>query len=120
MKYQINELVQRLSSKQPVECSRPEKTAKALKECIDREYVHIKFSEIGTEVAMQLYLDNCDLNQANFSEGSGIIRLVGCLKLNYNKVKCIIEIDLSNCEGEGLLEPVSDQEYDQMMSAKVE
>ena len=50
----MDELVARLSAgDHPVEASlRPEKTIKALKECIDRGYVHIKFTETegGTEL----------------------------------------------------------------------
>ncbi|NOQ24213.1 MAG: MbtH domain protein, partial [Bacteroidales bacterium] len=40
MEKELNELVVRLAKEQEVECARPEKTAEALKECIDRDYVH--------------------------------------------------------------------------------
>ena len=54
----MDELVARLSAgDHPVEASlRPEKTIKALKECIDRGYVHIKFTETegGTELGLKL------------------------------------------------------------------
>lgn len=42
----MDELVQMLSEKDnPVEVSlQPEKTASALQECIDRGYVHVKFT----------------------------------------------------------------------------
>jgi hypothetical protein len=43
----MNELVERLTKPQPVETARPEKTAKALKECVDRDYVHVMFKKTG-------------------------------------------------------------------------
>ena len=54
----MNELVQRLSEREhPIEASlRPEKTATALKESIDRGYVHIKFTNTkgGTDLGVRL------------------------------------------------------------------
>lgn len=111
----MNELVERLTKEQPVETARPEKTAKALKECIDRDYVHVMFKKTGTEVGIQLDRRECKLNDGNFEKGEGTIHLVGGLILNYDKVRCIAKIDLSTCEGMGMLEPVSDEEYERIM-----
>lgn len=111
----LNELVQRLTKEQPVETSRPEKTAKALKECIDRDYVHVMFKMNGTEMGVQLDRRDCRFNDANFETATGKVHIVGGLILNYNKVRCIADIDLATCEGTGYLEPVSDEEYERMM-----
>jgi len=113
-KKELNELVVRLMEAQPVETARPEKTAKALKECIDRDYVHVMFKKTGTEVGIQLDRSDCQLD-ANYNESTGNVHLVGGLILNYDKVRCIADIDLATCEGTGRLEPVSDEEYEKIM-----
>jgi len=87
---------------------RPEKTVPALKERIDRGYVHIKFTDTrgGTELGVRLDADSCDLSQADFDGESGKVHLEGGLTLNYVKVKCIADVDLPNLEGKGHLEIV--------------
>jgi hypothetical protein len=106
----MNELVQRLSQgNHPVEASlRPARTAAALKESIDRGYVHIKFTNTqgGTDLGMQLDRDASNLADANFEQQTGSAHLVGNLTLNYVKVKCIADIDLNTLAGTGHLEPV--------------
>ena len=87
---------------------RPEPTVNALKEAIDNGYVRIKFTETkgGTELGFKLDKDASDLSGANFEAEGGKVRLVGGLTLDYNKVRCIAEIDLSTLEGQGHLEKV--------------
>jgi len=111
----MNELVERLTKEQPVETARPEKTAKALKECIDRDYVHVMFKNTGTELGVQLDRRDCKFGEAKFETSTGVVHLVGGLILNYDKVRCIADIDLATCEGKGRLEPVGDEEYDRIM-----
>jgi hypothetical protein len=113
---ELNELVERLTKPQPVETARPEKTAKALKERIDLNYVHVMFKNTGTELGVQLDRENCKFDEGNFDDATGKVRIVGGLILNYDKVRCIADIDLSTCEGEGYLEPVSDEEYEKLMA----
>lgn len=117
MEKQLNELVQRLTREQEIECSRPEKTVKALKECIDRDYVHVMFKNTGTELGLQLLKEECNFDKANFDKAEGTVHLVGYLTLNYDKVKCIADINLADCEGKGCLAPVTDEEYDQVMAS---
>ncbi|WP_414572302.1 MbtH domain protein [Nostoc sp. CCY 9925] len=104
----MNELVKRLSEgNHPVEASlRPEKTVAALKESIDRGYVHIKFTNTkgGTELGVKLDQDASNLSKANFESQTGKVRLVGNLTLNYVKVRCFADIDLETLEGKGYLE----------------
>ncbi len=111
----MNELVERLTKDQAVETARPEKTAKALKECIDRDYVHVMFKETGTEVGVQLDRRDCKFDDGNFDAATGTVHIVGGLILNYDKVRVVADIDLANCEGTGHLEPVEDEEYDRIM-----
>jgi hypothetical protein len=107
----MNELVQRLSQgEHPVEASlRPDRTAQALKECIDQGYVHIKFTGTkgGTELGIQLDTQATQLDQADFSQATGSAHLVGNLTLNGVPVQCIAHLDLSTLAGQGHLQPVS-------------
>lgn len=103
----MNDLVQRLSEgDHHVEAGlRPERTVKALKECIDRGYVHIKFTETkgGTELGVRLNQDASNLSDADFDREAGNIHLVGDLTLDYVKVQCVADIDLKTLEGKGHL-----------------
>lgn len=106
----MNELVQRLSQgNHPVEASlRPEKTVAALKESIDREYVHIKFTNTqgGTDLGVRLDREASNFNAADFEQQTGKVHLVGNLTLNYVKVRCVADIDLETLAGVGHLEPI--------------
>src|SRR5919106_3205249 len=106
----VDELVARLSARDHhVEASlRPGKTVKAFKECIDRGYVHIKFTETkgGTELGFKLDRQASDLSKADFDTETGNIHVVGNLPLNYVKVQCIADIELKTLQGKGYLVPL--------------
>jgi uncharacterized protein YbdZ (MbtH family) len=90
----------------PVEAGlRPEKTVKLFKEAIDRNYVHIKFTDTrgGTELGVRLDRDRCDFSQADFENGAGAVHIEGGLTLDYVKVRCIANIALNTLEGKGSL-----------------
>ena len=93
-------LVDRLAEGQhPVEVGlRPEKTVAIFKECVDRGYVHIKFTGTkgGTELGVRLDEQASDFSQADFSQQTGRARIVGGLTLNYVKVRCVADIELSS------------------------
>ena len=105
-----DELVDRLSEgEHPVEASlRPDRTVERLKECIDRGYVHVRFTGTrgGTELGVRLDPAASDLGQADVARGTGRVRLVGALTLNYVKVRCVADLDLGTLAGQGHLEPV--------------
>ena len=100
-------LVERLcEGDHPVEAGlRPEKTVKLFKEAIDRNYVHIRFPQTkgGTELGVRLDRDASDFSSADFEAGSGIVHLEGSFILDYVRVKCIADIDLSTLHGTGKL-----------------
>ncbi len=108
----MSELVKRLSEgDHPVEASlRPEKTVQALKERIDRGYVHVKFTDTkgGTELGVRLDQEATDLSKADFDNQTGSVHLVGSLTLDYVKVRCVADIDLKTLTGKGHLEPVEE------------
>ncbi len=100
-------LVERLcESGHPVEVGlKPEKTAKLFKEAIDRDYVHIKFTQTkgGTELGVRLDRDASNFSAADFQNGTGTAHVEGFLTLDYVKVKCIADINLSTLAGQGRL-----------------
>jgi hypothetical protein len=108
----MNELVQKLSEgNHSVEASlRPNKTVTAFKESIDRGYVHLRFTNTkgGTELGIRLDTEASNWQDADFKSETGKVHLVGNLTLNYEKVRCIADIDLKTLEGKGHLEPVSE------------
>jgi hypothetical protein len=104
----MNDLVQRLATgDHPVEISiRPDRTPQALKECLERGYVHIKFTDTrgGTELGVRLDRAASELN-GDFDRGNGHLKLVGNLVLNYEPVQCVADIDLATLTGTGHLKP---------------
>lgn len=89
---------------------RPEPSVKALKEAIDNGYVRVKCTETqgGTEFGFKVDKDASDLSAANFEEGTGKVRVVGGLTLDYTKVRCIAGIYPLTLEGVGHLEKVQE------------
>jgi uncharacterized protein YbdZ (MbtH family) len=90
----------------PVEVGlRPEKSVKRFKEAIDRDYVHIKFTQTqgGTELGFRLDRGASDFSAADFENGKGTAHIEGNLTLDYVKVKCVADIDLGNLAGTGHL-----------------
>jgi hypothetical protein len=108
----MSELVQRLSEGQhAVEVTlRPQKSVKALKDCLDRGYVHITFTGTrgGTELGVRIDPSRTDVSQADFDQQTGHLTLVGDLRLDYVKVRCRADVDLPELCGHGRLEPLSD------------
>jgi hypothetical protein len=104
-------LVKRLAQgSHPLAASlRPEKSVKALKESIDRGYVHIKFTATkgGTELSVRLDTAACDFSHADFETQTGTVHLEGGLTLDYVKVRCIADIDLTTLAGQGHLEIIA-------------
>lgn len=106
----MDDLVQRLSAgTHPVEVKiRPEPTIDRLRECLDRGYVHIKFTETrgGTELGVALDRAASQWTEEQLAAQSGTIRLDGDLTLNFVKVRCTADIDLRDFSGQGRLTPV--------------
>ena len=104
----MNDLVTRLAKgDHPVIISiRPEATLTALRECIDRGYVHVKFTDTrgGTEIGVRLDRGRSELKGSDFNSGSGTIHVVGNLTLDGEKVRCWAKIDLQTLAGLGHLE----------------
>jgi len=106
----MNDLVQRLSTGvHPIEAGlRPERTAAALKDCIDRGYVHVRFTDTrgGTELGVPVDRERSQL-AADFGQGVGQVTIVGDLTLDFVRVRCHAELDLQTLSGSGRLEPLT-------------
>jgi hypothetical protein len=104
----MSELVKKLSEgSHPVELIlRPEKTSEALKACLERRYVHIKFvaTRGGTELGLKIDENTSELAQAAVDAAADAIDVVGDLVLDYIPVRCVAKIDLSTWQGTGHLE----------------
>ena len=103
-------LVRRLAvGEHPVEAGLPpQRSVQALKECIDRGYVHLRFIQTrgGTDLGVRLDRDAVDLSHADFDNQTGTVHLVGNLTLDYVPVRCIADIALETLTGQGHLEIV--------------
>ena len=104
----MNELVKRLSEgSHPAELVlRPEKTPEALKACLERRYVHVKFTATngGTELGMRIDDSTVELARAAIEGAVGTIHLAGDLVLDYVPVRCVADIDLATWQGTAHLE----------------
>lgn len=103
-------LVDRLcAGDQPVTIAlRPDPSVKAFKAAMDGGYLRVKFTNTkgGTELGFKVDKEASDMSEANFNEGTGRVRVVGSLSLDYSKVRCIANIDLQTLAGVGHLEKV--------------
>jgi uncharacterized protein YbdZ (MbtH family) len=85
-----------------------ERSGQALKQAIDRAYVHIKFMDTngGTGLGVRLDGERTDLSQGDFEGQTGSVHLVGALTLDYVEVRFVADVNLSTLAGTGHLEPV--------------
>jgi uncharacterized protein YbdZ (MbtH family) len=90
---------------------RPEKNARLFKEAIDRDYVHIKFTDTrgGTELGMRLDRAACDFADADFEGGKNTVHLEGGLTLDYVPIRCIADLNLETLQGIGRVAKVEAQ-----------
>tara|TARA_B100000614_G_C14477757_1_gene465349 strand:+ start:251 stop:571 length:321 start_codon:yes stop_codon:yes gene_type:complete len=103
----MDHLVERLLTSQPIEFESRTSSLEELKErLLDIKFVFVTFPETkgGTEIGIDVDTGLTDIKSADFIKGTGNIRVVGTCELNYQKVRCIAEIDLSTKKGTGCLE----------------
>jgi len=108
----INELVQRLSEgKHEVVIGHRDEPYAEIKQRIEDGYIHIKFTQTkgGTELGINVDLDNTNVKDLDFSKGEGTLHIEGTTNLNYNAVRCIADIDLATRKGEGCLQVIEDE-----------
>lgn len=108
----MDELVQRLAEGNHPVATRRAESVEELKQSIDRGYVLITFTDTrgGTELGVRLDDTLTDLSGADFDQGTGTVHLAGNLTLNYVKVRCVADIDVTTREGKGHLEILEQDE----------
>ena len=91
--------------------SRLDDPVQELKDCIDRDYVFVKFTETrgGTELGFRLDPEHSDLSAADWENKTGKIRMAGNLTLDYVKVRCVGDIDIATMEGTGHLDILEEE-----------
>lgn len=103
----MNDLVQRLAEgEHPVVVGGAKPSLEDVQTRLgEMGYVFIKFTDTrgGTDVGVRVDKSATDLSCANFAEGIGTVHVEGTLTLNYVKVRCVAEIDLSTLSGTGHL-----------------
>jgi hypothetical protein len=105
--FRMNDLVQRLSQgSHAVTVGGPQPSLAEFRQRVENMgYVFIKFTgtQGGTDLGVRVDKAATDLGQANFDRRSGIAHIEGNLTLNYVKVRCVADIDLSTLDGTGHL-----------------
>jgi hypothetical protein len=99
----MSELVEFLChGSHPVELSRY-KTADEVRECIDRGYILVRFTDTRgtTELGVRLDGAQCELDKADFASGAGQVRLGGHLNLDFVDIECVVDIELASLTGTG-------------------
>lgn len=98
------------SGSHPVTLSlRPERTRKALQDCLDRGYVHVKFTDTigGTELGIRLDAAAKDAALHALADGGNTIPLRGSLSLDGVPVQCVAEVEPNDFQGAGHLEKLA-------------
>jgi len=85
---------------------RPENSIDAFREALERGFVQIEFTETqgGTVIGFPVEIEQSDLAKVSNGNRNGQLAIEGALTLNFQKVRCVASIDLSNLAGEGRLE----------------
>ncbi|GCE14524.1 MbtH domain protein [Tengunoibacter tsumagoiensis] len=103
----MDTLVQRLAERpQPVTVGGPRPNVQDFQQRLEQiGYVFIKFTDTrgGTDLGFKVDKGATDLSGAHFAQASGIAHVEGTLTLNYQKVRCIADIDLATLQGTGNL-----------------
>ena len=81
--------------------------------------MHAKFPNTrgGTELGIRLDREQSDITGADFTNGTGSVKIVGGLILDYTRVRFHGTIDLATLRGTGYLEPLEDVEPGAVSSA---
>ena len=110
----INELVQRLSAgTHEVILEDKNDSYEDIAKRIESGFVHIKFTKTkgtGTELGINVDHSKTDLKFADFDKKEGRVHIEGTTTLNYNLVRCIVNVDLATRLGEGRLQVVEESE----------
>jgi hypothetical protein len=106
----INELVRKLSEgKHDVSLNERGEDIQELKERIEQGFIHIKFTQTqgGTELGIKIDKEKSNMN-VPAGKNTGQWHLEGTAILNYNHVRCIVDVNLKTMKGKGYLQIIND------------
>ena len=95
----------------PVELSlRPERNLDALLRQVKAGCLHVRFTGTrgGTELSVPLETSVVHLIADQIARGEKAIQVIGALTLDYTRVRCFADIDVSTFAGSGRLELLTD------------
>ena len=107
----INELVKKLShGKHEVVIGYRNEPYEEIKQRIEDGYIHIKFTQTkgGTDLGINVDLNNTNLKEIDFNKNDEILHIEGTTNLNYNAVRCIVDIDIATKKGTGYLQVIEE------------
>jgi hypothetical protein len=85
---------------------RPEKNVQTLNACLERGYIHVRFTDTkgATELGVKIDESTAQAALAAVKDSAGTIKVARNLWLDYVHVRCIADIDLDTYEGIGYIE----------------
>ena len=111
----IDELVKSLSKgKHEVIIAYGDKTCNEIKQTIENGYIHVEFTQTKgrTILVINIDSDRTNLGDIDFNKGEGTMHIEGTTNLNYDKVRCISDIDLNTRKGTGYLQIIAEEIID--------
>ena len=103
----MSQLVEQLTQgDHPITLGGSSPSLDSLRSAIERNYVHIRFTDTRGETELGVELDKsaCDVGALNGEPDRGSIHLEGELKLDYVAVRCIADLEVANLQGSGHLQ----------------
>jgi hypothetical protein len=108
----MREIIDQLTGPQPVDVKARHRTAKQLRQAIEREYVGLRFLALGRpEFGVRLDRQACSIDECDFDSGTGVVHLegegsygggyVGADYVGSIRLRFMADIDLATLEGEG-------------------
>jgi len=100
----MDELVQMLSDGEHNAEVLHSKDASEVKEQVDRKWINMKFTDIGTSITFQLDEARSDYASGDYDSDEGKVKFVGKHTLNYEPVWVVMDFDLATLKGKARLE----------------
>ena len=108
----MDRLVKQLSEgKHPIVFEPRTEDYSELKErLVEMKFVFVKFMNTMGETELGININDrlTNLENADYTNGTGNIHVVGTCELNYHKVRCIAEVDLKTKTGIAYLELIDE------------
>lgn len=75
-----------------------------LKSYLNDRFIHVNFLDTQGETCLGMNIDAMDKAAANLESGQGNLHLEGELVLDFVKVRCFVDVDVSSMKGVGYLQ----------------